>query len=120
VADRLAITAAVIGGWIAGVLPWPVSLALVAREALVALGALFAAWRWGIHVEVRFLGKAATFGLYSAIGSFYVYAGFDHPFFYWWAWVVVVAGLVLYYLVVGQYVLDALRLRRETAPVSSP
>jgi cardiolipin synthase len=32
IADRLAITAAVIGGWVAGVLPWPVALALVLRE----------------------------------------------------------------------------------------
>lgn len=119
VADRLAITAAVVGGWVAGVLPWPLALALVVRETVVALGAIFAAWRWGIRVEVRFLGKAATFGLYSAIGSFYVYAGFDHPFFFWWGWVVGVAGLILYYLVAGQYFADVVRLRRETAPVSS-
>jgi cardiolipin synthase (CMP-forming) len=119
VADRLAITAAVIGGWIAGVLPWPVALTLVVREALVAVGALLAAWRWGVRVEVRFLGKVATFGLYSAIGSFYVYAGFHHPFFIWWAWAVVVPGLILYYLVGAQYFLDIQRMRRQAAPVSS-
>jgi cardiolipin synthase len=119
VADRLAITAAVVGGWIAGVLPWPVALALVVREAVVAIGALFAAWRWRVRVEVRFLGKVATFGLYSAIGSFYVYAGFDHPFFLWWAWVVGIASLTLYYLVAAQYFADIQRLRRQAAPVSS-
>jgi len=117
-ADRLAITAAVIGGWVAGVLPWPVSLALVVREILIGIGALVA-WRWGLRVEVRFIGKVATFGLYSAIASFYVYAGFDHPFFLWWAWGVAVPGLILYYLVGGQYFLEVLRMRRETAPVSS-
>lgn len=119
VADRLAITAAVIGGWIAGVLPWPVALALVVRETVLAVGALLAAWRWGVRVEVRFLGKVATFGLYSAIGSFYVYAGFHHPFFIWWAWAVVVPGLILYYLVGAQYFLDILKMRRQAAPVSS-
>jgi len=119
IADRLAITAAVIGGWVAGVLPWPVALALVVREALVALGAAVAAWRWQVRVEVRFLGKAATFGLYSAIGSFYVHAGFDHPFFFWWAWVVVIPGLVLYYLVAGQYFVDVMRARRQPSSVSS-
>ena len=117
-ADRLAITAAVIGGWVAGVLPWPVSLALVVREILIGIGALVA-WRWGLRVEVRFIGKVATFGLYSAIASFYVYAGFDHPFFLWWAWGVAVPGLILYYLVGGQYFLEVLQMRRETAPVSS-
>lgn len=119
VADRLAITAAVVGGWVAGVLPWPVALALVVRETLLAVGALLAAWRWGIRVEVRFLGKVATFALYSAIGSFYVYAGFHHPFFIWWAWAVVVPALILYYLVAAQYFLDILRMRRQPTPVSS-
>jgi cardiolipin synthase len=117
-ADRLAIAAAVIGGWAAGVLPWALALALVVREILIGIGALVA-WRWGLRVEVRFLGKVATFGLYSAIASFYVYAGFDHPFFLWWAWGVAVPGLILYYLVGVQYFLEVLSRRRETAPVSS-
>lgn len=119
VADRLAITAAVVGGWVAGVLPWPLALALVVREVVVALGATFAAWRWGVRVEVRFIGKVATFGLYSAIASFYVYAGFDHPLFLWWGWVVGVAGLVLYYAVTALYFADVMRMRREATPVSS-
>jgi len=119
VADRLAITAAVVGGWVAGVLPWPLALALIVREVVVALGAMFAAWRWRIRVEVRFLGKVATFGLYSAVASFYVYAGFDHSFFLWWGWVVGAAGLILYYLVAAQYFNDIRRMRRLPAPVSS-
>ncbi|HSQ37256.1 MAG TPA: CDP-alcohol phosphatidyltransferase family protein [Acidimicrobiia bacterium] len=118
VADRLAITAAVIGGWVAGVLPWPVALALVVREVLIGVGAAIA-WRWGLRVEVRFLGKVATFALYSAVGSFFVYAGFDHPLFLWWGWGVAVAGLILYYLVGVQYFFDILRARREPTPVSS-
>jgi cardiolipin synthase len=119
IADRLAITAAVIGGWIAGVLPWPVALALVVRESVIALGAVLAAWLWRARVEVRYLGKVATFALYSAIGSFYVYAGFHHPFFIWWAWAVVVPGLVLYYAVGVQYFVDVMRARREEPAVSS-
>ena len=118
VADRLAITAAVVGGWVSGALPWQIALALVVREGLIGVGALFA-WRWGVRVEVRFLGKVATFGLYSAVGSFLVYAGFDHPFFLWWGWVVAVSGLILYYLVGVQYFLDILKMRRGAAPVSS-
>jgi len=119
IADRLAITAAVIGGWVAGVLPWPVALALVVRESVIAVGAVVAAWRWQARVEVRYLGKVATFGLYSAIGSFYVYAGFDHPFFLWWAWAVVIPSLVLYYVVGAQYFADVTAARRLALSVSS-
>jgi cardiolipin synthase len=119
IADRLAISAAVIGGWVARVLPWPVALALVLRESLIAVGGLLAAWRWGIKVQVRFLGKMATFGLYSAIASFYVYAGTGHRFFFWWGWAVALPGLFLYYFVGAQYFRDVLRARREATPVSS-
>jgi cardiolipin synthase len=120
IADRLAITAAVIGGWVAAVLPWPVALALVVRESIIAVGAVVAAWKWKARVEVRYLGKLATFALYSAIGSFYVYAGFDHPFFLWWAWCVVIPGLILYYAVGAQYFVDVVQARRRSLPVSSP
>ena len=68
---------------------------------------------------MRYLGKVATFGLYSAIGSFYVYAGFDHPFFLWWAWAVVIPSLVLYYLVGAQYFADVMAARRRALSVSS-
>lgn len=118
VADRLAITAAVIGGWVAGVVPWPIALALVVREGLIAIGALVAA-RWGVTVRVRYIGKIATFALYSVVGSFFVYAGTGHRFFWWWGWVVGVPALVLYYFVGVQYFFDALRARRTAAPVSS-
>jgi cardiolipin synthase len=119
VADRLAIGAAVVGGWVSGVLPWPVALALVVREGLIAVGAAVAAWRWRARIEVRYLGKVATFGLYSAIGAFFVYAGFHHAFFIWWAWAVGIPSLVLYYLVGVQYFADVMRARREYSPVSS-
>jgi len=120
VADRLAIAAAVIGGWVAGVLPWPFALALVVRESVISVGALVAAWRWQARVEVRYLGKVATFALYSAIGSFYVYAGYDQRFFFWWGWIVGGAGLALYYAVGFQYFADVRAARRQALSVSSP
>ena len=89
------------------------------RESVIAVGALIAAWRWQARVEVRYLGKVATFALYSAIGSFYVYAGFDHSFFFWWGWVVGGAGLVLYYAVGFQYFADVMAARRRALSVSS-
>jgi cardiolipin synthase (CMP-forming) len=119
VADRLAVVAAVVGGWVAAVLPWPFALALVVRESVIALGAVVAAWRWHVRIDVRFLGKVATFGLYSAIASFFVYAGGEHRFFFWWGWIVGGIGLVLYYAVGVQYFVDVLAARRRTLSVSS-
>jgi cardiolipin synthase len=112
-ADRFAVAAAVVGGWIAAVLPWPVALALVIRECVVGLGALLLAWRLRAKIDVRLMGKAATLGLYTAISAFYVYAGTDHPFFIWTAWICVIPSLVLYYIVAVRYARDAQHMMQE-------
>lgn len=110
VADRGAVAAGVIGGWISGALPWPIALAIVVRESIVTIGALVVASRVGGAVEVRRLGKAATMALYVAIPNFLVFEGTAHAFFGWVAWVFVVPGLILYYLVAFQYAGDVRRL----------
>ena len=122
IADRLTVVAAVIGGWVVDpqVLPTAIALALIVRETVIGTGAVVAAWRWHARVDVRYLGKVATFALFSAIASFYVYAGTGHRFFFWWGWIVGVAGLVLYYAVGVQYFADAMAARRCARPVSSP
>ncbi len=112
-ADRLAIGAAVIGGWVAGVLPWPIALVLVVRESVVSVGAIVLAWKVKAKIDVRPMGKAATLGLYAAIGAFYVYAGTDHSFFFWTAWVLVIPSLVLYYLVAVLYAGDVRRMMHD-------
>jgi cardiolipin synthase len=119
VADRAAIFAAVVGGWVAGVLPWPVALLLVVRESVVALGAAYAAARYRVTLDVRFVGKVATFGLYTAIGSFYIYKGTGRPFFIWAAWIIVVPNLILYYAVVVQYFTDMRRMIRSAGQLTS-
>jgi len=97
VADRLAIVAAVIGGWIGGVIPWWVALLLMTREAAVALMAAYLQW-----------------------AAFYVYAGTDAAFFAWLAWVNIAVGLILYYVAAAQYVGDVKTIIRQgNAPVSS-
>jgi len=115
-ADRLAVAAAVVVGWVTGVLPWPVAALLVGREALVTLGALVLA-AGGRRIAVRRMGKVATFGLYFAIPSFYMYAGTEIAFWNGAAWVLVVPSLILYYIVAGHYLGDMWRALR---PVSSP
>jgi cardiolipin synthase len=120
-ADRLAVAAAVIGGWIAGVLPPWFATAIIAREILVGTGALLLAARLKAKLDVRYLGKVATFVLYFAIPSFFVYAGGWSEVFHWVAWSLGIAGLVLYWIVAFQYVADMrVALRRGAAGVSSP
>lgn len=118
-ADRMAIVAAVIGGWIAGVLPVVVAVLLVIREAAIAIGALLVAWKARAKLDVRQTGKAATLGLYAAIAWFYVYAGLGHAAWLWLAWIFAVPGLILYYVSAGQYAGDVVRLIRREPEVSS-
>ena len=119
VADRGAVAAAVIGGWISGALPWPIALAIVVREAVVSVGALVVAARVSEKVPVRRLGKAATMALYVAIPNFLIFEGTGHAFFGWVAWSFVFPGLLLYYAVAIQYAGDVRRLLARSPTVSS-
>ena len=120
VADRLAIVAALVGGWIGGVVPWWVALALLVREVFVGLMTLYLATRTSKRLEVRWLGKAATWAVYGGVASFYIHAGTGWEFFQWWSWLYIIPGLTLYYLVTVVYLGDARRLLSAgDAPVSS-
>ncbi|MCB2224652.1 MAG: CDP-alcohol phosphatidyltransferase family protein [Actinobacteria bacterium] len=120
IADRLAIVAALVGGGIAGVVPWWVAGSLLAREVWVGMMTLYLASRTGRRIDVRWLGKAATWAVYGGVASFYLYAGTGWLFFKWWSWLYIIPGLTLYYLVTLQYVGDVRRaLRAGRPPVSS-
>jgi cardiolipin synthase len=116
VADRLAVAASVVAGWITGTLPWWFALALVVREATVSLAAAYLATRTGAKIAVRRLGKAATFGVYVAVPNFIIEAGTGYAFHHWVSWVFGVPGLILYYAVLFPYFGD---VRRSLAAVSS-
>jgi len=117
-ADRLAVAAAVLAGWITGALPWPIAVLLVVRESAVALGALFLATRVRAKLEVRYIGKLATFVLYFAIPSFFLHAGTGWEAWRWVGWGMAVPGLVLYYAAAAIYVGD-MRRALDASPVSS-
>jgi cardiolipin synthase len=119
VGDRLAIAAALVGGWIAGALPWWIALLLIVRESIVALGAVILAARAGARIEVRLTGKAATLGVYVAVANFLIYAGTDHIFFGTVAWTFVIPGLILYYAVAVQYFGDVRQILAADRGVSS-
>lgn len=114
-ADRLAVVIAVIAGLTTGVLPAWLAWAIIGREALVGLGAIYG-WTKGVRrLDVRDLGKLATLLLYGSVTSFYLGVGFELDFFEVLGWITGVPGIVFYYVVAVQYVGD-LRTAIGSAP----
>lgn len=106
-ADRLMIASALLAGLIGGVVPTVIGVPLLVREGLVSLGAVYLAARGGGKLDVRQLGKTATFLIYGAVPSFYLTAGgFAPDVFGPPAWIGGSVGLVLYYVVAWRYALD--------------
>ena len=121
VADRLMIASAVVGGLIVGVVPVPIGVLLITRELLVGVVALYLAVRVGGTIEVRYLGKLATFILYGAIPGFYVAAaGFMEWLLLPAAWLAAVVGLILYWYVAVLYIGDTLRRLVELKSPTGP
>ena len=120
-ADRLMIASALIGGLVVGALPTVIGWPLLVREVLVGVGTIALALRGAGKLEVRFLGKAATFLLYGAIPSFYlVSAGVEPWLFGPPAWIAGVVGLLLYWYVGAQYGTDiARRMRSVESPATN-
>jgi cardiolipin synthase len=121
VADRLMIASAVVAGLIAEIVPAPIGIALIAREIYMATVTLYVFSRIRTTLEVRVLGKWATFLVYSSIAWFYIAAiPFLEVILTPLAWAAGVIGLVLYWLTAFQYTGDALRLARELESTASP
>ncbi|MEZ5176118.1 MAG: CDP-alcohol phosphatidyltransferase family protein [Acidimicrobiia bacterium] len=112
IADRIAVAVAVIAGLWAGILPAWFGWALIVRELLVGLGAIYG-WMHGItRLDVRWTGKVATFALYAAVSGFYIGDGFDLEWLTVCAYLVGVPGLILYYWVALWYAGDMVAARR--------
>ena len=85
--------------------------ALLVREVLVGIGTIALAGRGLGKLEVRWLGKLATFLLYGAIPSFYLISAGIVPWLFGPpSWIAGVLGLLLYWYVGFQYV-DEIRGR---------
>jgi cardiolipin synthase len=122
-ADRLMIASALIGGLVTGVLPAVIGWPLLGREALVGAGTVFLAVRAHGKLEVRWLGKAATFLLYGSIPSFYLVAAGVVPWLFGPpAWIAGVVGLILYWYVGWLYARDIAGIMRslESPPAPRP
>jgi cardiolipin synthase len=94
--------------------PTWVGILLIAREVYMAIVTLFLVVRGAGTLEVRWLGKLATFLVYSSIGWFYFAAiPFLEVILLPAAWIAALAGLALYWLTAFQYTGDALATIRE-------
>jgi cardiolipin synthase (CMP-forming) len=114
VADRLAIAAGLIALVVAGAVPLWAALLVVARDGVVLLVGALALGLRGIRVEVRSLGKIATFGLMVSVTGI-AWGHFDVPLSATataLGWLVFPVALVEYYVATAMYVGD---LRRALA-----
>jgi CDP-diacylglycerol--glycerol-3-phosphate 3-phosphatidyltransferase len=91
-ADRLMIDAAVILLVAYGRLPWAGLVVILARDLLLLVGWRILAPR-GIDLEVNWIGKAATWVLYAAIGFRIV--THDHTSWPLWLFWIGIAGAVI-------------------------
>ena len=67
VADRLAIAAGLIGLVLRGIFPLWAAAAILVRDLTVLVGGAVVLARRGLRLEVRWIGKLATFSLMAAI-----------------------------------------------------
>ncbi len=96
-ADRLMIDAAVIMLVVADRLPWPALAVIVARDALLIAGTRVALPR-GYEFSVSFLGKAATWVLYAAVGFVLVtHDGTSWPLWVFWIGLGMAVGAAVLY-----------------------
>jgi cardiolipin synthase len=113
VADRLAIAAGLIALVVRGLFPWWAAGAILVRDVLVlAVGAL-AVSRRRVRIDVRWIGKIATFSLMAAI-PWISWGNLDLPLSEAATvagWIAFSVGIVEYYLAAVAYGRDLLAAR---------
>ncbi|MCD6022081.1 MAG: CDP-diacylglycerol-phosphatidylglycerol phosphatidyltransferase [Actinomycetia bacterium] len=108
VADRLAIAAGLVTFAIAGIFPFWAALLILVRDVGVVLGGAVLLWGRNIRVDVRGIGKIATFSLMAAI-AWIAWGNADGPLgdvLLVGGWLAYVVGIVEYYLAAGLYAID--------------
>jgi cardiolipin synthase len=118
VADRLAIAAGLIALVIQGAFPLWAAVAILVRDAIVVIAGLVIAARWRIRLDVRWIGKVATFALMFAVWAI-SWSNLDLPLGALLGvagWVAFWFGIVLYYAALVVYAKDA---RAAIRPASS-
>jgi cardiolipin synthase len=114
VADRLALTAALVALVVRDVFPLWAALLVIGRDALILLAGVVLLVRYHVRLDVRWVGKVGTFGLMCAIplvawGNFGLWL---HRFASIFGWLVFMPAIALYYLATLAYAMDVARALR--------
>jgi len=108
VADRLAIAAGLLTFAISGIFPFWAALLILVRDVAVLLGGAAIHWGRDLRVDVRGIGKIATFSLMAAI-TWIAWGNAGGPLgdvLMVGGWLAYVVGIVEYYLAAGLYAID--------------
>jgi len=123
VADRLAIAAALITLVVRDAFPLWAALLILVRDAAILVAGI-ALLRKDIRIDVRLIGKLATFSLMFSVPAI-AWAtfglGLDAALLAM-GWIAYAVGIVEYYVATGMYVQDiraALRAKAAAAPATS-
>jgi cardiolipin synthase len=116
VADRLAIAAGLIALVVADAFPLWAALLILVRDLAVLIAGLVLLSKRRARIEVRYLGKVATFALMTAIACI-AWGSLGYPLApaaLACGWAFYAAGIVEYYVATGLYVGDLRRAWRGT------
>ena len=108
VADRLAIGAGLITFAVIGLFPFWAALLILLRDVALLLGGAAVLWGKRLRVDVRWIGKIATFSLMAAI-AWIAWGNAGGPLgevLLVGGWLAYVVGIVEYYVAAGLYVMD--------------
>jgi cardiolipin synthase len=108
VADRLAIAAALVALVVRDAVPLWAALLVLVRDALVLVAGAVVLARYRVRLDVRWIGKVATFALMWGI-PLIAWGNFElclHRVAEPVGWVVYVIGIVLYYVAAVLYTFD--------------
>lgn len=114
VADRLAIAAGIIAVMIRGVFPLWAGVAILARDLVVLVVGSYVLARHRVRLDVRWIGKVATFSLMVAVPAI-SWGALDLPLAAAGTaigWACFAVGIVEYYLAAFAYAGDARRALR--------
>jgi len=114
VADRLALAAALVALVARGAFPLWAALLVIGRDALILVAGVVLLLRYRVRLDVRWVGKAATFGLMLAI-PLVAWGNFELPFHRFAltsGWLVFIPAIALYYLATVMYGGDVFRALR--------
>ena len=111
--DRLYIAAVIIAVAIKDYLPWPLVVAIIARDLILFLVIIYQKLRGIPFLEVSFLGKAATFNLLYAFPFLLLEeVSVIGPWCFAAGWSFAIWGISLYFYTGIQYLVKGLRKQK--------